>query len=647
MLWANTHNKMKKRNLIVVATGLGLVQLVLNSTQSCAQTRDTTVLNEVVVTASKSPKKLADVGKIVKIISSEELSHAQGRSLPELLNTVAGLTIAGSGSNPGDVQSVYLRGASTANTLILIDGIPVNDASGISGEYNIAAIDVSQIDRIEILKGASSTLYGSDAVAGVINIITKKGKNQNLSTHALLSAGTYHTYKTVAGISGALGNTNLALNFSSLNSKGFSTAAQQGSVPFDKDGFKQLSGGLNLSSFVTKQLKIGGGLQINQNNAGLDNGAYSDNTNYTYAKTATLVHADAKLSLNSGEISLVLSQNNVKNKFSNDPSYVNNKGKITNAELVMNNQFSSFVGATSGINYKYSSTDQIYQDPNYPSTLVANNQIFSIYHSFFFSGGKWFRMELGGRYNHHSTYGDNFTYTFNPSVLINPNIKYYINISSAYRVPSLYQLFSAYGNTALKPETSKNYETGFEGSFWKDKISFSAAIFKRDIKEVIDFGQISSSVYGYVNQNQQNDWGTELELNIKPIKALNFDVFYAYVDGKVKTSATDQATFNLFRRPKNSFGLNLGYQINKAFYTSLNYRWNGDRIDQYYDPATYSSVSTTLKSYGKLDAYLQYQFKKFRIFADIKNITDTQYQDFYGYATKGFNFNTGINFTIN
>ena len=159
------------KKIIGVFAGLGLVCAQL---PAWAQEKGNYQLNEVVVTASKSPRKQSEIGKVVRVISAEQLEQNQGRSLTELLNQVAGLTIGGNGNNPGDIKAVYLRGASAGNTLILLDGVPVNDASNISGEYDISSIAIDQIERIEILKGGNSTLYGSDAVAGVINIILKK-----------------------------------------------------------------------------------------------------------------------------------------------------------------------------------------------------------------------------------------------------------------------------------------------------------------------------------------------------------------------------------------------------------------------------------------------------------------------------------------
>lgn len=635
---------MKKRKLLVVA-GLGLVQLTFSNANLFAQTTQNSNLDEVVVTASRSPKKVSDIGKVVKVISQEEIGRAQGRTLPELLNTVAGLSIVGSGSNPGNVQSVFLRGASTPNTLILIDGIAVNDASGISGEYNLAAIDISQIERIEILKGASSTLYGSDAVAGVINIITKKG-NGKIAANALLSGGSFDTYKVGLGLSGQINKTKVAMNFSNLDSKNFSTAEPANSnTVFDKDGFKQLSFGLNLSQNLTDKLSINAGLQANNNKADLDGGAFEDVTNYTYAKTAILANLGAKLSLNKGELNVFFSQNSVKNIFDRFPSLTKNNGDISNAEGVFSYQFSDFIGLTSGINYKYSKTDQ---KSSNPPDLDLNNHISSVYTSLFFKGGNVFRMELGGRYNNHSQYGDNTTYTINPSLIINKQLKYYINVSSAYRVPSLYQLYSVYGNLNLTPETSNTYETGIEGNLFDSKFTYTLSVFERQGKDVIDFGLIAPKVFGYINQNKQNDKGFEVELGFKPNQKLNFNAWYAYVDGKVKKSETSPETFNLFRRPKNSLGANLGYNFTTKLFASLTGRWNDSRTDQYFDVATFQTKTVSLKKYSTLDVYLQYlAHKNLSVFADVKNIFDTNYNDFAGFTAKGINFNAGLSFNFN
>lgn len=470
-----------------VAVGLGFAQLA-EMPIAFGQSEKPSNLNEVVITASRSSKKQSEIGKVVRVISSEEISRSQGRSLPELLNTVPGLTVGGAGSNPGNLMSVFLRGSSSGNTLILIDGIAVNDASSTSGEYNLSAIAIDQIERIEILKGGNSTLYGSDAVAGVINIITKKG-NGPLKGNLLLTGGSYQTFKQAAGVSGTIGKTDISLNLSNLNSKSFSTAqAMADTSKFEKDGFNQKSIGFNISQALSNRVSLLGYVNYNINGADFDAGSFTDAKDYTYKKNTLLLNFGSVINLNKGKLKFNLSQNNVQNKLDYSGSLIDNKGKITNAEGVYTSQLSKFIDITSGINYKFSKTDQISEYGKLSSDSAKNN-IASVFTSFFFSAGKFFRMELGGRFNHHNQFGNNLNYTINPSFLISDKIKVFFNASSAYKVPTLYQLTSEYKNVdGLKPESSHTLETGFDINLLNDKLTINAALYKRKIKDAIDFG---------------------------------------------------------------------------------------------------------------------------------------------------------------
>ena len=136
------------------------------------------ILNEVLIAVTKFPQKQSETGKVITIITKEQLQKSAGKTLPEVLNEQVGITINGANNNLGTNQTLYMRGAHAANTLILVDGVPVYDASGETNQFDISNFSLYNIERIEIMKGAQSTLYGSDAVAGVINIITKKsGEN--------------------------------------------------------------------------------------------------------------------------------------------------------------------------------------------------------------------------------------------------------------------------------------------------------------------------------------------------------------------------------------------------------------------------------------------------------------------------------------
>jgi vitamin B12 transporter len=630
-----------KKNYIAV--GLGFTQLAFLNADVQAQEKSVNILNEVVITASRSPKKISEIGKVVRVISSETLAKSQGRTLHEVLNNVAGITIGGNGGNPAEVKAVYMRGASASNTLILIDGIPLNDASEISGEYNISAISIELIDRIEILKGGNSTLYGSDAVAGVINIISKKGTGK-LSANILATAGSYDTYKQVLGLQGEIKNTSISFSASNTDSENFSSAIPAtGLSNFDKDGFHQKSLMLNIGQQVSDKFSLRANFQANNNSADLDNGAFADALNHTYSKSSILAGIGGRLRLKNGFLNLNMSQNNINNQYNNQAAITNNYGNISHLEANLNYNLNSFVDLASGVSYRSLSTVQ--HNP-YSARLNANNQIASAFTSLFLRTKTGFQAEIGGRINEHSEYGNNFTYTLNPSYLFTDRFKLFVNLSSAYRVPSLFQLFSEYGNLDLKPESTTSFETGVDFNF-SQSFNFSASFFQRDIENVIDFGQIAANKFGYINQNRQKDNGFELEMAYNPNSIWTINAFYAYVDGEISTPVKTE--FNLFRRPKNSYGLNAGIDFSKKVSLNLIYKRTGDRLDRYFDGSSFKTVEANLEAFNMLDAYIQYKPKtsgNLTFFTDVKNVLNQDYVELSGYQSKGVNFNAGFRLVL-
>jgi vitamin B12 transporter len=650
-----------KKNYVLVTAGLGLVQLAMLSTAAHAQ--DTArVLNDVVVTATRSPKKLSEIGRVVTVITAKDISHAQGKTLPELLNTVSGITFSGANNAPGISSSVFLRGASTGNTLVLVDGFPVNNASSIEGAYDLNAFPLDQIERIEILKGSGSTLYGSDAVAGVINIITKHPIGQALKSNVQIAGGSYSTFKESVGLNGNLNKTGIAINFSNTDSKGFPAATDTtGKAGYKSDSFHQCSASINLNQNVSQKFTLNGNFQASYNTGDLPFGAFADDKNYTYGNTFLLAGIGGKLLLPMGDLVFNLSQNDVRNNYTDLPAVLNdsthqvvkNKGRITNIEAVLNYRLRKHVDLTSGADFKYSSTDQYslfntmgYNSP--PSIIngdTAHNSITSVYSSLFYKSNI-FHMELGGRYNHHSKYGDNFTYTINPSLLLADQFKIFGTIASAFKAPSLYQLFSQYGNLSLKPETTTSYEAGFQWELVKNTLSFDADLFKRNTSDVIYFFSQPSAPFKsfYKNGSFQHDKGFESELKLI-LDKLTVSAYAAYVTGK-QTDTKGVETGNLYRRPAHTYGLNVYYKFEQSFSAGLSYKYTGDRRDLNFN--TFPFTIVTLKQYNLVDVHLQYDVNKhINLFADLKNLFDQRYTDWLGYNTRGFNFMAGIRYQVN
>lgn len=633
-----------------VAAGLGLAQLALLNT--AAQAQDTSrVLNDVVVTATRSPKKLSEIGRVVTVITAEQINKSTGKSLPQLLNSVPGITFSGANNAPGISSSIFLRGASTGNTLILVDGIAVNNSSSIDGSYDLNAFPLDQVERIEILKGSGSTLYGSDAVAGVINIITKHPKQQGLKANLQASGGTYNTFNQSAGLNGRVNKTGIAINLSNTDSKGFAAATDTtGHGNFKKDGFHRRSASVNLNQQVSEKFTLNGNLQASYNKGDLPAGAFTDDKGYTYANAFIFGGLGGKLKLDKGDLRFNISQNSVKNSYNdlagpsnfNSASYQQNRGNITNSEILLNYSICKYLDITSGESFRYYSSNQ---QSTYDTLKNLRNSLNSIYTSLFFKAGI-FHLELGGRYNVDSKYGTNFTYTINPSLYVADQFKVFGTIASAFKSPSLYQLFSVYGNTGLKPETTTSYEAGFDWELVKNTLSFNTVFYKYDTKDVIYFKNLNNPPYGvYQNGAFQKDKGFESELKLN-LDKLTASAYAAYVTGK-QTDVTGKETANLFRRPKNTYGATIAYQFIKSFSAGLDYKYTGNRSDTKFNP-DFSSSLVNLKHYSLVDAHLQFDAdKRIILFADLKNLFDAKYIDWIGYDTRGFNFMAGIKYQIN
>jgi vitamin B12 transporter len=635
---------------------IGAFLLIASSTTYAQDSVKT--LNEVIVTPTKAPIKQTETGKVVTVISQEQLQKSFGKSLGEVLNEQPGMTINGSENTLGTNQTVYTRGASAGNTLILLDGVPLYDASGISSEFDLNNFALDNIERIEILKGSQSTLYGSDAVAGVINIITKKSGKKPLNVNADLSAGSYGTYKGAISLRGNNGHgQTFFVSYNKIYSDGFSSAYDStGKNHFDNDGFNQDVFLLNYSfePFKKTSFRLFG--KYNNNHADLDAGSFSDDKDYTNHNNNLITGAVIDYKIKKGFIRLQYSYNRFNRNFLDDSTDVGGlskyqRGKYNGnshfAELYTSINFSDHVEFLTGADFRQNSSSQryiFYPDYGFPALPISADSAvtkqLSYYASLMFKQKKRFNIELGGRFNHHNIYGSNFTYSVNPFYVVNDHYKIYTNISSAYRVPSIYQLYSEYGNRNLKPEVTTSFEAGAQ--YYSDKINARVTGFIRDGKDVFYFYTDPVTYAGkYINADQQKDFGAEAEASFHFTPQIFASLNYTYVDGKISTKnavAKDTSYFNLYKRPKNIFNLSLNYQATKDLFFSAHVKTASKAFEPQYNGPSYE-----LKGYYTVGFYGQYSFNKsFNIFADFQNITDQKYFETRGFTTKGFNFNAGV-----
>jgi len=634
-----------------------------------AQAQDSTkTLNEVVVSANKFPTKTSLTGKVVTVITREQLERSGGKDLAQVLTEQTGIFINGANSNAGKDKGVYLRGAKVDHTLITIDGVPVYDPSGIGSNFDIRLLSVDQIERIEILKGSQSTLYGSDAMAGVINIITKQASNKKATFNGGISYGSYYSYRADANVSGSSKYVDYSIGGTYFETEGINEATdsiKNNSTRIDKDDYTQQNFSASVGIKPNKNIRIQPYVRFAKFWQSYDQGAFTDELDL-FSKNKN-VQVGIKNEFNFGKIKMNLLYNFNKN----ERTYVDDSTKSRNGydiyskgiyngsehftEVFFIIPINAKMKLTAGADYRQSNSDQLYSSIGYFGPYESNlgkdslkqNQL-SGYVAFLLNTKKGFNVELGGRYNRHSVYGSNIVYNANPSFLINNKFKIFGNLSSAYKTPTLYQLFSEYGNKNLKPENAMTIETGLQYFSKNNKYSGGITVYKRMVKDAIVFfyNPINFASF-YINQDKQNDVGIELESNLKIGKSTNIKINGAYVDGKVTTKNGDKDTsyFNLIRRPKATMGLHISQKIKTRFYVNVGVSYVGERTDLSYD-ASFNPISIKLKDYCLVNLYTEYALSKNKVkfFLDIRNLTNTNYTEVYGFNAMKTNASLGVRF---
>ena len=610
------------------------------------------LLDEVIVTANKLAQKQSSTGKVVTVIDQSMIQKSSGKTVAQLLNDQVGITINGALNNAGSVQTIFMRGASPGRTLVLMDGIPVNDPSQISGDVDLNFFSLTNVERIEICKGAQSTLYGSDAIAGVINIITiKKNITAPLNVKAGASAGNYDSYKANVQLYGKSGRLTYNTSLATIKTGGFSSAYDSsGNKNFDRDGYAGNIASASIQLQATAPLLIKAFTQYSQYQSDVDASAFTDKTKYTihnrnFITGTGLVYKQKKMTI-TGNYQFNRMHRNYNDNASipNATAYsMNDYDAVTHfGELFTSIQLNSQFQLLSGADYRYGSMNNQYRSLSvfgpYNSSFrdtSANQQ--SVYSSLIFQE-KAFSIEFGGRWNQHSRYGNNITYTFNPSWKWNEHLRIFGSIATGYKAPTLYQLYSSNGNLDLQPEKAITYEIGLQQRH--KKLTERWVFFYRNTDNGIDFNSISFKYFNYINQTSK---GLEYEFTLEPVKKLTLTGNYTWMASEETTQSrvnfSDTSYQYLLRRPKHTVNLTAGYAVNELFYVSV----QGKYVSSRFDVGAYKKPDVLLNSYFLLGAYASYKIgKKLQVFIDLQNLTHQTFFDLRGYNSMPFLYTAGI-----
>lgn len=459
-------------------------------------------LSEFVVTASRTEKKIDDIGRSVSVISSNDIKNSGSNSLAELLNLAEGIYITGAQQNFGANQSIFIRGANSNQSVVMVDGIPISDPSTPACAVDFSELSLSDIDRVEIVRGSHSTLYGSSAIGGVINIITNKKQKEGLNINATGTAGSFGKETSLISENISLNYTcrngfYTSLNLNNANVNGLDATIDTTTIPGmprDKDGMNRFDYG-GKAGFKDSRWDISVSGRNTEKTADIDDREFDDDDNYTLDferksfSYSALCRVDSGFSvfINGGTSSMKRTSLNdsslIDNAGNYDQSYY--KGVYTGASFTNEIQlqfkqknFSVVLGGgsndqTMNQNVYYYSYGWTFRDSLDSLDLASRTNSFfllaDLNGAIISDKAKAFSVSLGARNNNNNTFGSSITYQVNPMIKVSSTSSIYANFSSGYNAPSLYQLHSpdkdfvstiSRGNINLRPEISETNEFG-------------------------------------------------------------------------------------------------------------------------------------------------------------------------------------------
>lgn len=608
--------------------------------------RQTEEMEGIVVTATKLETPEDQLGSSVTVITEEQIRQQDKTSVAEVLRGVPSLDIVRSGGAGGAV-SVFIRGANSEHTLVLMDGVEMNDPSSTGRSFDFSSLSVDNIERIEIVRGPQSTLYGSDAMGGVINIITKKGKGKP-SGSVSMEGGSFGTVSGQARLSGGNDLLNYSLGMSRLDTDGISAASKEYGNSED-DGFKNTQLSTRVGITPAENLDAEVILRYIDADADIDNsgGAGGDDPNNTQESKLLFLRTQARLALfnNLWEQKIGVSLNDTKRDYENDtdadhPSDLEDSsydGQSLKFDWQHNLYLLPANTLTFGIETEKEKMNSDYYSESswgpYTSTFdEESTRTTGYYLQDMISLWDTWTTTLGVRLDDHSRFGSKSTYRAATSYLFRQTgTRLKASYGTGFKAPSLYQLFSDYGDEDLNPEKSTGWDIGVEQRLNRGTVVLGMTYFNNDFDDLIDY---DSATWKYVNVAKAQTKGVEIYVSVYPMEDLTFRAGYTYLDTEDKETGE-----NLLRRAKNKSSLDVNYRFLGKGNVNISAVYVGRRDD--YDYSAYERVR--LDSYTLVNLAASYDItKNIRISGHVDNLTDEEYEEVLGYGTAGISAYAGL-----
>ncbi|MBE2993309.1 TonB-dependent receptor [Sphingomonas sp. CFBP 13603] len=592
---------------------------------------------EVVVTATRAAQPLSEIGQAVTVIDRAEIERRQTTVVSDLLATTPGITVTRNGT-VGALTSVRIRGAEADQTLVVIDGVRVNDPSSTGGGFNFGNLLSSSVERIEILRGPNSVPWGSQAIGGVVNIITA-APTEGVQARANAEYGYADSVFASAGVSGKSGPVSGSLTGGYLRTDGISSAASG----TERDGYRQYGA----TGRVGVEFAPGIGLDLRgyfaDSKVEIDDG-FDPNTfvvadSLAYATTQELYgYAGLHANLADGRF--------------------NNRVAFTIADINRDNFTQpggdiSFIGRGRSERYEYQGDfrplDQVRvvagverENSRFNDGFTfADTGITSVYGQLIVKPLDILTVTGGVRNDDHDDFGSHTTFGANAALALRTGTTVRASYGEGFKAPTLYQLFSDYGNRGLDPETARNFDVGVEQAFLGNRARVAVTYFNRRTRNQIDFRDCSPAELAtpgsicanrpfgvYDNVARAEADGVEFTLALRPVDALTLTANYSYIDTENR-SIGDNFGNVLARRPKQTASVDADYRFAFGLSVGGTVTMVGDSFDE-------ASNTTRLDGYALAGVRAELPIgERFAVYGRVDNLTDSRYETIAGYGNYG------------
>ncbi|MBC3942775.1 TonB-dependent siderophore receptor [Sphingomonas albertensis] len=602
-----------------------------------AQDMPDTDAPELVVTASRVAQPASEIGQAVTVIDRAEIERRQTVVVSDLLATTPGVTVTRNGTL-GALTGVRIRGAESDQTLVVIDGVRVNDPASTGGGFDFGNLLSSSVERIEVLRGPNSVPWGSQAIGGVVNIITA-APAEGVQPRANAEYGYADSMFASAGVSGKSGPVSGSLTGGYLKTDGISSAASG----TERDGYRQYGA----TGRVGVEFAPGIGLDLRgyfaDSKVEIDDGFDPE----------TFVVAD---SLAYGTTQELYGYAGLHANFAD--GRFNNRVAFTIADINRDN-FSqpggdvSFIGRGRSERYEYQGDFRPLDEIRVVAGVERENSRFNDGFTFADTGitsvyGQLIAKPLdiltitgGVRNDDHEDFGSHTTFGANATLALRTGTTVRASYGEGFKAPTLYQLFSAYGNRDLDPETARNFDIGIEQAFLGDRVRAGVTYFNRRTRNQIDFRNCSPTEQAtagsicvdrpfgvYDNVARAEADGVEFTLALRPVDALTLTANYSYIHTENRAIGANFGN-DLARRPKQTASVNADYRFALGLSVGGTVSLVGDSFDD---------AGNTVRLDGYALAGIRAEMPindRIALYGRVDNLTDARYETVAGYGNYG------------